>query len=226
MGDDEAQCKVEYLDEPEETNWIKRAGKCRVTYVNGHIFEGTFDAEKVKQGQGVYIWMASSGDDDDKSEKARYEGNYKDGQKSGVGRMTFPNGDVYEGEWLDNKINGEGTYIYKKSGDIYSGTWVNGKKHGDGRYEFGADKSMFVGNWEHGDFVTGAWEFKGAGVYEGQFKLGRPIGEGKFSFASGLSQTGSYVEHKGAVEGEEEPVEGEAPKPPNVSWKGQSIVSF
>jgi hypothetical protein len=44
MGDEEAQCKVEYLDEPvEETNWIKRAGRCRVTYTNGHTFEGVFN---------------------------------------------------------------------------------------------------------------------------------------------------------------------------------------
>jgi hypothetical protein len=46
MGDEEPQCKVEYLDLPEggseETNWIKRAGRCRVTYVNGHIFEGFY----------------------------------------------------------------------------------------------------------------------------------------------------------------------------------------
>jgi hypothetical protein len=47
MGDEEApQCKVEYLDLPEgateETNWIKRAGKCKVTYPTGDTFEGTF----------------------------------------------------------------------------------------------------------------------------------------------------------------------------------------
>jgi hypothetical protein len=44
MGDEEPQCKVEYTDLPdgavEETNWIKRAGKCKVTYPNGDIFEG------------------------------------------------------------------------------------------------------------------------------------------------------------------------------------------
>lgn len=44
MADDEPQCKVEYIDLPEgateETNWIKRAGKCRVVYPNGHTFEG------------------------------------------------------------------------------------------------------------------------------------------------------------------------------------------
>lgn len=44
MGDEEPQCKVEYTDLPdgavEETNWIKRAGKCKVTYPAGDIFEG------------------------------------------------------------------------------------------------------------------------------------------------------------------------------------------
>lgn len=42
MADDEPQVKVEYTDgpEPEETNWIKRAGKAKVTYVNGSTFEG------------------------------------------------------------------------------------------------------------------------------------------------------------------------------------------
>ena len=42
--EEEVHCKVEYIDLPdeqvEETNWIKRAGKCRVTYPNGHTFEG------------------------------------------------------------------------------------------------------------------------------------------------------------------------------------------
>lgn len=64
-------------------------------------------------------------------------------------------------------------------------------------------------------------------MYEGEFKLGRPFGVGKFSFTSGLVQTGEYIEKK-PVEGEEEepPAEGEAPRPPNVTWKGNSIVSF
>jgi hypothetical protein len=47
MADDEdvPRCKVTYIDLPEgateETNWIKRAGKCQVVYPNGgHTFEG------------------------------------------------------------------------------------------------------------------------------------------------------------------------------------------
>jgi hypothetical protein len=108
MGDEEPQCKVEYLDlaeGTEETNWIKRAGKCRVTYPNNEVFEGTYDSEKVKQGYGVYIWMGPASEEDETpTEKARFEGNYKDGLKHGIGKMKYPNGDVYEGEWFENKV--------------------------------------------------------------------------------------------------------------------------
>ena len=42
MGDDVKLCAVQYLDvDPvEETNWIKRAGRVKVVYPNGHEFEG------------------------------------------------------------------------------------------------------------------------------------------------------------------------------------------
>ena len=44
--DDEPKCKVEYLDTPDgipdETNWIKRAGKARVTYPNNCVFTGNY----------------------------------------------------------------------------------------------------------------------------------------------------------------------------------------
>ncbi len=182
----------------------------------------------MKQGHGVYIWTGPGSEEDETPvEKARYEGNYRDGLRTGYGRMKYPNGDLYEGEWFENKMQGEGTYSYKKSGDIYSGAWRLGKKHGQGRYEYGADSSMLVGTWESGTITTGAWELKGAGVYDGNFKLGRPYGPGKFSFTSGLTQTGVFEEKKPAAEEEEEPVgEGEPPRPPNVAWKGASIVSM
>lgn len=44
---------------------------------------------------------------------ATYEGNYTDGKKAGTGKMTYPNGDIYTGEWKDNMMDGEGTYVYK-----------------------------------------------------------------------------------------------------------------
>jgi hypothetical protein len=226
--DDAPQCKVEYIDqaEPEETNWIKRAGKCKVTYPNGNTFEGTYDGERVKQGAGIFAWMGPASEEDETLvEKAKYDGNYKDGLKNGVGKMIYPNGDFYEGEWIDNKMQGEGTYTYKKSGDIYSGSWIADKKSGQGTYEFGADSSIMVGTWVDGQITTGKWILKGAAEYEGAFKLGRPYGYGSFSFSSGLVQTGSFVEAKKG-EDEEAPAEGETPLPPNVVWEGKSIVAF
>jgi hypothetical protein len=46
----------------------------------------------------------ASEEDESLVEKAKYEGNYKDGLKNGVGKMLYPNGDIYEGEWVDNKV--------------------------------------------------------------------------------------------------------------------------
>ncbi|CAM9343228.1 unnamed protein product, partial [Hapterophycus canaliculatus] len=44
---------------------------------------------------------------------ATFEGTYTDGKKAGTGKMTYPNGDEYTGEWKDNHMEGEGTYVYK-----------------------------------------------------------------------------------------------------------------
>lgn len=169
--------------------------------------------------------MAAGGEEDDAPvEKARYEGNYKDGLKDGYGKMVYPNGDIYEGNWVENKMEGEGTYTYLKTGDIYSGAWKADKRHGQGTYEFGGDKSVLTGEWVEGQITTGKWVLRGAAEYEGEFKLGRPIGAGKFTFESGLEQSGTYVEQK--AEDEEPADEGEGPIPPYVTWVGSSIVSF
>ena len=40
---------------------------------------------------------------------ARYDGNWKRGEKHGEGTYFFPNGDRYEGRWLKGKQHGEGT---------------------------------------------------------------------------------------------------------------------
>ena len=120
-------------------------------------------------------------------------------------------------------MQGEGSYTYKKTGDIYSGSWFAGKKHGEGRYEFGSDSSILVGSWEMGQITQGTWQLKKYANYIGNFKLGRPYGPGKFIFSNGIVQEGSYIEKKSE---DDEPEDEENPRPPNVFWKGQSIVSF
>ena len=57
MADDEEtpQTSYEYLDgEQETTTWLSRAGKCRVTYPNGAVYEGQFNDLKQKHGLGKF----------------------------------------------------------------------------------------------------------------------------------------------------------------------------
>ena len=185
---------------------------------------GTFDSERLKQGDGEYIWKdKTSAEDETLKIIAKYSGNFKDGKKDGKGTMKYPNDDEYVGEWKDNNMHGTGTYIYK-NGDVYSGSWVDNKKSGQGMYQFSKpDNSKLVGTWENGEIVSGSWILENYAEYIGNFKMSRPYGEGKFVYNSGITQTGKYEEAKVSTEeeGEVDPT-----KPPSVKWNGNSIVSF
>lgn len=77
---------------------------------------------------------------------AIYEGNYTDGRKAGTGKMTYPNGDVYTGEWKDNVMEGEGTYVYKVGTRRVQ---VAGKRVGVGccRKGAGTGGGVFINRW-------------------------------------------------------------------------------
>jgi len=47
------------------------------------------NGERYKEGEGVEIYFKGS----------KYEGKFIDGMREGFGKMTHPNGDVYEGQW-------------------------------------------------------------------------------------------------------------------------------
>ena len=37
-------------------------------------------------------------------ENGKYEGYWVNGKKNGRGRFTYPEGDVYEGDWVDDIV--------------------------------------------------------------------------------------------------------------------------
>ena len=45
---------------------------------------------------------------------------------------SYPNGDIYEGDYVDGIRHGRGIYRFAASGDKYEGSWVNNNKHGLG----------------------------------------------------------------------------------------------
>lgn len=65
--------------------------------------------------------------------------------------MTFAadNGNEYEGAWVNNKREGNGTTKYA-SGNMYVGSWVGGRRHGFGVFHIKNTGDVYRGNWEKG----------------------------------------------------------------------------
>ena len=62
------------------------------------------------------------------------------------GKMVYPDGTVYIGEFRNKQRNGRGSYVYP-DGTKYEGDWLNDKEHGNGRL-------VIEGVWDSGRKVT------------------------------------------------------------------------
>lgn len=49
----------------------------------------------------------------------------------GKGVLEWNDGRKYDGDFINNKFDGEGKYFYR-NGNIYTGPFKQGKKHGKG----------------------------------------------------------------------------------------------
>lgn len=103
-----------------------------------------------------------------------YRGNVDPaGQLSGRGKMTYLNGDVYDGEWADGHRSGHGR-LKTRSGDVYEGTWADDQlTHGKATY-----KGM---GWYEGyfaDLLPDGWGVRSQGGHtvEGRWTAGQPDG--------------------------------------------------
>ena len=74
------------------------------------------------------------------------------GQRTGRGLFIFDNGSEYIGTWLEDEQSGHGRKI-EMNGDYYEGEFLNGKFHGFGSY-FNFHKLLFInGIWENGSIL-------------------------------------------------------------------------
>ena len=75
-----------------------------------------------------------------------YEGEWKNGLRSGVGLLTYSDGKrSYKGQWSEGNASGYGVFRYA-DGSVYVGRWKQNKRHGKGRLTLatGAERS---GTW-------------------------------------------------------------------------------
>jgi hypothetical protein len=75
----------------------------------------------------------------------------------GKGIYRFTNGNVYEGDFLNDKMHGKGIYRIK-DGAVYDGDWLTGMKHGKGKYIF-ANGDVYEGDFLDDKMTNGSFSF-------------------------------------------------------------------
>jgi len=101
-------------------------------------------------------------------ESGVYEGDWLDGKRTGKGTFSWNCGVYYQGHWVDDKFGGFGTAVWS-SGKKYAGDWVDAKRSGKGKFY-----------WPNGD------------TYEGEFLDNNRNGQGKFTWANGNTYEGGW----------------------------------
>ena len=108
-------------------------------------------------------------------------------------RIVSPNGDVYVGEVMSGKPDGQGTRTFT-NGDKYVGEWKDGKENGNGKRN-SPDGRNYVGEWKDGrEHGQGTFTFPNGKKYVGEWKEGRKDGQGTDIFPDGSKGSGEFRE--------------------------------
>eukprot|EP01032_Pedospumella_encystans_P039255 gene39255-biopygen27035 len=94
-------------------------------------------------------------------------------KKHGQGQITYPDGSVYEGEWLKEKRHGAGR-LTSAAGEVFEGVF---------------EKDVPVSG-------KGVLPFKDGGKYEGELVQGKRHGQGKITYPDGRTLEGEFQEGK------------------------------
>lgn len=100
---------------------------------------------------------------------------------TGRGRAQQPGGATsYEGEYLDGKRHGFGSYYYKDGNLCYAGSWKEDRRDGLGVSFRDSDHALHVANWQEGQpqgLVT-LFDSQGNLRYSGRMENGKKEGAG------------------------------------------------
>jgi hypothetical protein len=169
-----------------------RHGEGVATFPDGSTFQGSFDSG-MRSGHGTYSYAAAPAGEEEEAGPplGSYEGSWKNGQKEGVGVMTWASGAKYHGAFGAGKFEGQGTMFYP-NGDIYTGEWAGGKKHGAGTYIFKESGTKMEGNWVANVLQSGTFSDKFGNQFTGDYQTSETnetsyVAGGVFSLASGAS---------------------------------------
>ena len=115
---------------------------------------------------------------------------FKDGLRSGKGKLTYSDGSVFEGEFLYGRKNGYG--VYSGENTSYEGYFKDDLKEGHGKHLF-VNGDSYEGEYKN-DMRNGRgiYTWADGGYYDGEFKDNIQHGEGVRVYASGVTQEGRF----------------------------------
>lgn len=65
---------------------------------------------------------------------------------SGQGKLVFPDGSYYVGDWFKNLPHGKGRHKFP-DGSFYEGKFIEGRKEGQGRFTTSEDDLTYQGSF-------------------------------------------------------------------------------
>ncbi len=137
-------------------------------------------------GTGTYRYSTTS----------KYTGQFQNALRHGNGKMTYPDGSVYDGPFNYGKKSGEGGTITYINGDRYVGHWSNDYPNGKGKYYF-KTKERYDGDFVNGEFDgQGVMYYVDQGYYKGGWKKSKKQGIGTLVTADGDQKTGTWSQGK------------------------------
>ena len=72
-------------------------------------YKGSFSSDGLRDGYGIGYYSNGT-----------YEGDWERGKKQGYGKYSFKNGDIYIGQFKDDKIEGNGSFNFRHAGKKFS----------------------------------------------------------------------------------------------------------
>lgn len=89
---------------------------------------------------------------------AQYRGEFHAGRKYGKGIKTWRDGDSYDGQFVDDRTQGYGTYIWGSgahAGERYTGEFLKDHRNGFGTYTW-PDGEVYRGQWSNDRIIGNA----------------------------------------------------------------------
>jgi serine/threonine protein kinase len=124
-----------------------------------------------------------------------YDGNWKNNKRHGQGKYSYANGEWYSGNWTNGVRQGQGEFHYK-TGNVYRGNFSNGKPEGYGEMTYGSGSfSSYKGNWSQGNISgRGVMYYRSGDRYDGEWRSNKRHGQGTYYWANGDKYIGTFVD--------------------------------